>query len=345
MSTPPGHVEVAPLESERDLREATSLLERAEQAAGVPLLDEAEQQRLERWRATGQRPQEWTPLLLRRGGEPLAYAAAFLDPAGETATGDVAVARPVRDAQEVTRQALLAVRSAAEPLCASRLQVWMRSVGPAEVEAAQAAGYELERRLAVLGRALPAQDGQDGQGGKDGQDGQGGKDGQEAEDAQRGPGQAALDRLASAGTRIRAFVPDQDDPAVVEVLAAAYAGSDDGGWDLPRLRTRRGWSWFRAEDLLVAQDSDGHLAGIHWLKRRGRGVGEVYNLAVHPRAQGRGVGPALLRAGLDHLAAVGCTEVILWVDTANERAVSLYRSQGFTTRWEDIAVGTPLPPP
>lgn len=338
MSTPPDHIEVAPLESERDLREATSLLARAEQAAGVPLLDEAEEQRLERWRATGQRPQQWTPLLLWRGDEALAYAAAFLDPAGETATGDVAVARPVRDAQEVTRQALLAVRSAAEPLRANRLQVWMRSVGPAEVEAAQAAGYELERRLAVLGRTLPAHDSSDSNDSHDGQDALA------DQDPQQDPGQAALDRLASVGTRIRAFVPDQDDPAVVEVLAAAYAGSDDGGWDLPRFRTRRGWSWFRAEDLLVAEDGDGHLAGIHWLKRRGRGVGEVYNLAVHPRAQGRGVGPALLRAGLDHLAAVGCTEVILWVDTANERAVGLYRSQGFTTRWEDLAVGTPLPP-
>ena len=335
MSTPSGHIEVTPLGSERDLREATGLLERAEHAAGVPLLDEAEEQRLELWRATGQRSQEWTPLLLRRGGEPLAYAAAAADPPGDMATGDVAVARPVRDVQEVTRHALLAVRSAAEPLRARRLQVWMRAVGPVEVAAAQAADYELERRLAVLGRALSVQD---GQGGDEGETGG------EVQDGQRGPGQAALDRLAGAGTRIRTFAPDQDDPAVVEVLAAAYAGSDDGGWDLPRFQARRGWSWFRAQDLLVAEDSDGHLAGIHWLKRRGRGVGEVYNLAVHPRAQGRGVGPALLRAGLDHLAAVGCTEVILWVDTANERAVGLYRSQGFATRWEDIAVGTPLLP-
>jgi ribosomal protein S18 acetylase RimI-like enzyme len=29
--------------------------------------------------------------------------------------------------------------------------------------------------------------------------------------------------------------------------------------------------------------------------------------------------------------------VLLWVDRANERAVELYTSRGFTTRWDDVA--------
>ena len=315
MPTNPVDLEVIPVEDEHELRAALGLIEEAERTAGLPLLDEAEQQRLAAWAERGEGAEGWLPSLLRRGDEVVAYAATSTA-GGRSATGDVAVARPVRDAQAITVTALAAVRDAAGDLGAAHLQVWMRAVGPAEIEAAEVAGYALERRLAVLGRALPADD---------------------------AAGSRALETLAAAGTQIRAFVEDQDDAAVVEVLAAAYDGTDDGGWDLERFAERRGWSWFRPEDLLLAEDADGRLAGIHWLKRRGGGVGEVYNLAVHPRAQGRGVGPALLRAGLDHLDAVGCTEVILWVDTVNERAVQLYRAQGFVTRWEDIAVGTAVP--
>ncbi len=315
MATTSPDVEAVPVEDDHGLRTALQLLEQAQRAAGVPLLDEAEEQRLATWREHGRRSTGWRPLLLWRDGAAIAYAAASSPDGGPTAIGDVAVARPVRDAQEITARALQAVRDTAADLEVDRLQVWMRSVGPAEIEAAQVAGFDLERRLAVLGRPLPPDD---------------------------PAGPTALAELAAAGTRIRAFVPDQDDAAVVEVLAAAYDGTDDGGWDLERFVERRGWPWFRPEDLLVAEDADGRLAGLHWLKRRGRGVGEVYNLAVHPRAQGRGVGPALLHAGLAHLDAVGCTEVILWVDTANERAVRLYGEQGFTTRWEDIAVGAPV---
>jgi mycothiol synthase len=74
------------------------------------------------------------------------------------------------------------------------------------------------------------------------------------------------------------------------VLAAAYAGTAEQGWDLERFEERRRLPWFRPEDLLVAELDDSEdgpaLAGLHWLKRRDERTGEVYNLAVHPDAQG-----------------------------------------------------------
>lgn len=310
-------LEVVQVEHEQHLRAALALLDDAERLAGVPLLDEAEQRRLTVWRQQGRRPNGWRGVLVRRGAEVLGYAALSTTPGQHSATGDAALARPLRSAHQVTATALEALKQAATELDVTHLQVWMRAVGPAEIEAAATVGYDLERRLAVLGRDLPVED---------------------------ATGNQALGQRTAAGTEVRAFVPERDDAEVVEVLAAAYAGTDDGGWDLATFAERRSWPWFRPEDLLVAEDADGRLAGIHWLKRRDGDVGEVYNLAVHPRAQGRGVGPALLRAGLDHLAAVGCSEVILWVDTVNERAVDLYRGQGFVTRWEDIAVGTEVEP-
>jgi mycothiol synthase len=192
---------------------------------------------------------------------------------------------------------------------AGRLQVWVRHAQPADVVCATDEGYGVDRRLGVLGRWLDT---------------------------------PLPDRTEVAGTTVRPYRPDSDDEGVVDVLAAAYAGTADGGWDLARFRERRGLPWFRPEDLLVAQDDDGWIAGVHWLKRRGAEVGEVYNLAIHPRAQGRGLGAVLLAAGLHQLAEVGCRDALLWVDLANERAVRLYISQGFTTRWEDVAFARTL---
>ncbi|MEX2504952.1 MAG: GNAT family N-acetyltransferase, partial [Egicoccus sp.] len=113
-------------------------------------------------------------------------------------------------------------------------------------------------------------------------------------------------------------------------------------WTLTQLHERQAYAWYRPEDLLVAEGPDGRLGGLHWLKRRGGDEGEVYNLAIAPHAQGAGLGAALLTAGLHHLSDVGCTEVILWVDRANERAVRLYERNGFATRWDDVAFGIDL---
>jgi mycothiol synthase len=74
------------------------------------------------------------------------------------------------------------------------------------------------------------------------------------------------------------------------------------------------------------------------MKRRGDGVGEVYNLALAPEAQGRGLGGLLLDVGLAHLTEIGIHEVILWVDAENPPALALYRARGFTPRWDDVSL-------
>jgi mycothiol synthase len=291
--------------------DAIALLDAAEAHLEVPLVDEAERERLHDL-ADGltTRAAHWHSLLARRGGVAVGYAGVLLPSGpGLVATGDIAVAREHGTCTPVLSALLAGLEGLAWQHLAGRLMVWIRHARPADVVCATDEGFSVERRLGVLGRHLDA-----------------------AVEVDR---HLATD---SDAPTVRAYRPDRDDDAVVAVLAAAYAGTADGGWDLPRFRERRGWSWFDPEDLLVAEDPDGRIVGLHWLKRRDATTGEVYNLAVHPDAQGRQVGAVLLDAGLAHLRDAGCTEVLLWVDLANERAVRLYTSAGFATRWEDVAL-------
>jgi mycothiol synthase len=307
-------VEARVLAGDDGVDDAIALLDAAEADLEVPLVDEAERERLHALAAgTTPRARHWHSLLARRGPTAVGYAGVLLPEApGLPATGDVAVARTRPPCGPVLSVLLAGLEGLAWRHAAGDLEVWIRHAAPDDVTCATDEGYGVRRRLGVLGRDLDdlAPD--------------------------------AVSDAEVAGLDVRPYRPDVDDAGVVAVLAAAYAGTDDGGWDLARLRERRGWSWFDPGDLLVVVDERGWIAGIHWLKRRTATSGEVYNLAIHPDAQGRGLGALLLAAGLAHLRERGCDEVLLWVDLANERAVRLYTSQGFSTRWEDVALGRTL---
>jgi mycothiol synthase len=182
-------------------------------------------------------------------------------------------------------------------------RIWIRAASEEEIRAVVAAGYSPARRLLVLRRPLdlpiPSAD---------------------------PPG----------GVDLRSYIPE-DDEKIADLLAAAYAGTPDEGWDVEMFRERRDSDWFEAEDLIVAEGRPGDIAGVHWMKRRGGDRSEVYNLAVAPDAHGLGLGRALLREGLHHLAGLGHRDVILWVDEANSSALALYSSEGFERIWADVA--------
>jgi mycothiol synthase len=291
-----------------ELAVALELLDRCDSESGVPVVDEAERERLARAvEDASVGDGGWRVALAWQEGRLAGYVGLLVDAAAGEAVGDVADPEGAAGLDVL----LAAGVRLAERHGASRVQVWTRQAGEREIDIARSAGFEVARRLAVLGRSL----------------------------------EGDLPSPPTAGATVRAYRPGTDDEAVVEVLAAAYGGTADAGWDLEQFEERRRLPWFRPEDLLVAElddpDAGPALAGLHWLKRRDERTGEVYNLAVHPAAQGHRVGPLLLHAGLVHLRRQGCDDVILWVDLANERAVSLYRAQGFETRWLDLALARP----
>lgn len=284
---------------------AVALLDAAEADAGGPLVDEHERDRLDHVARHDADPeQHWHPILAwdDRDATPVGYAGILLQP-GQGGAGDVVLGADAP--KEVVGLLLDAGRRLGDDHGAAAVELWVRHAEPDLLDHAFDSGWSVARRLLVLGRDLPPE--------------------------------ADEDPTTREDVELRAAT-EADLEAIAEVLAAAYAGTADGGWTPEDLAERWALPWFDLNDLLVAQAPDGAIAGIHWTKRRDDTTGEVYNLAVHPDWHGRGLGTFLLDAGLAHLADRGASHVVLWVDAANEPALRLYGSRGFTERWQDVAL-------
>ena len=149
-----------------------------------------------------------------------------------------------------------------------------------------------------------------------------------------------------AGFETRPFRVGEDEKAWLEVNNRAFAGHpEQGAWTVDMLRAREQEPWFDPEGLLLAFDADG-LAGSCWTKvhpaqppREPAALGEIYVIGADPSRHGRGLGRALTAGGLASLAGRGITVGMLFVDAANDAAVGLYTSLGFTISRTDRAYG------
>ncbi|HEX4532572.1 MAG TPA: mycothiol synthase [Acidimicrobiia bacterium] len=151
------------------------------------------------------------------------------------------------------------------------------------------------------------------------------------------------------GVTVRTFMPGQDEAAWVEVNNRAFAGHpEQGAWTVDMLRAREQEPWFDPDGFLLAFDADG-LAGSCWTKvhpaqppQEPDALGEIYVIGADPSRHGKGLGRALTAGGLQSLADRGITVGMLFVDGANEAAVGLYHSLGFSTSRTDCAYGLEL---
>lgn len=140
---------------------------------------------------------------------------------------------------------------------------------------------------------------------------------------------------------VRTFVPGQDDAAWLAVNARAFAAHpEQGGITADDLAQRMAEEWFDRCGFFLAERA-GALVGFHWTKQHAGTLGEVYVLGVDPGAGGQGLGGALLDTGLQHLRAVGDTEVELYVEADHAGAVALYRGRGFGTASRDVMYAQP----
>jgi mycothiol synthase len=139
---------------------------------------------------------------------------------------------------------------------------------------------------------------------------------------------------APAATTIRSFT-EEDIAGLLAVNARAFAEHpEQRTMDRADFERRASSDWFDPAGLFVAEQG-GNVVGFHWTKVD-EGIGEVYVLAVDPDHQGTGLGAALLRRGLDHLADVRVNTVELYVEEANAGALDLYADAGFSEVGRDV---------
>lgn len=134
------------------------------------------------------------------------------------------------------------------------------------------------------------------------------------------------------------FRPGHDEAALLEVNNQAFAGHPEhGGWTPEVLAQRMAQPWFDPNDLMVARFGE-RLVGFCWVKRESADRGEIYLVAVEAKAQGRGLGRALVVNALEAISDSGGKEAFLYVDSTNEKALSLYRDLGFSLDHTDVAL-------
>jgi mycothiol synthase len=133
-----------------------------------------------------------------------------------------------------------------------------------------------------------------------------------------------------AGPEVEVFHRERDIDGLLEVNNLAFEGHPEAGnWDRSGLEALLQEPWFDPAGLLVTREGT-VITGFSWTKLHPDGVGEIYLLAVRPGHFGRGVGRALVIAGLEHLTGGGCQRTIVYWDVANKAASNLYLSVGFS---------------
>ena len=98
----------------------------------------------------------------------------------------------------------------------------------------------------------------------------------------------------------------------------------------------RGFGWSGPDDLgdrlerTALVELRGAVVGTLFLERDDDEEASIFGFVIEPSLQGRGIGRAALRQACEQLLADGARRVSLDVDVANDRALGLYTSIGFT---------------
>ncbi len=151
---------------------------------------------------------------------------------------------------------------------------------------------------------------------------------------------------------VRAVRPGDDDDRYVELINRAFADHPSPlSWPGDYIREIHGRPDFDpAGVLVVAPASDPeHLVGfcrtLELPSDDDHRRGEIGAVGLLPEWRGRGLGRQLLRWGVAYLRSVGLAGVELTVEARNERALELYRQEGFeaTVEWPHWVV--PATPP
>jgi dTDP-4-amino-4,6-dideoxy-D-galactose acyltransferase len=147
---------------------------------------------------------------------------------------------------------------------------------------------------------------------------------------------------AAGANRLR-LAREADVPALREIAAASHVQSRfwvDERFDR-RACAELYATWIErscqgyADAVWVAEDERG-VAGYLTCHRREGGAGEIGLVGVAGRAQGRGLGRALLARGIEWFRGAGCERARVVTQGANVPAQRLYQAAGFQTASVEI---------
>jgi RimJ/RimL family protein N-acetyltransferase len=171
-------------------------------------------------------------------------------------------------------------------------------------------------------------------------------------------GEATTPATPPAGVTVRPL-READLDALVELYAAVAA---EGRWigaeapvDRERRRRRFADDLQRDNTVMLVAEAGGELVGELGLLVAGYGVADL-GMLVAEGWRRRGVGSALLRAGIDRARQAGAHKVALQVWPHNHAAIALYERFGFQVEgrlrrhyrrrsgelWDAIVMGLPL---
>jgi mycothiol synthase len=292
------HIEVRPALDGAELAAVTALLDRAAATDGRRPLSER------KWIDLVEAGPEGLAAVVARdapGDQPVGFAQV----SGHDAAWGVELVVDPAERSRAEEIGVALVRATADAIGRAgggQLHLWVTHADDSDDRVAAAAGLQRGRDLLQMRRPLP------------------------------------IDEVADLPTR--SFVPGHDDDAWLVVNNRAFAGHpEQGGWAGANLAARQREPWFDPTGFLL-HERDGRLAGFCWTKIHADHdppIGEIYVIGVDPDFQGLRLGRPLVVAGLDSLARRGARIGMLYVDSANESAMRLYRDLGFEVDHVDRA--------
>lgn len=152
---------------------------------------------------------------------------------------------------------------------------------------------------------------------------------------------------------------EQDLDAIVDLFVEVAA---EGRWiatelpvDRPRRRQRLSEALHQERAVVLVAEAGGRIVGQLRMDLAGYGVADL-GMLVSEGWRGRGVGSALLRAGIDWARGAGAHKIALQVWPHNTAAIALYEKFGFQREgllrahyrrrngelWDAAVMGLPL---